>query len=166
MITYSTQKRLLFKIDCLQKFPGGGEQGHFWPAVYMLGSFEMYQIETPKIVHFFSLIFWCAANNRVLKGGGKIDRADFQFKKKAGQSVSLFGIPYGLNGLNIAKVSMYNDKSNFGVTHVFSASSDTQAHVHTPGKLRTTLGHFIFFTILSMCFYDLGNLSWLQYDLY
>ena len=33
-----------------------------------------------------------------------MDRADFQLEK-AGQSVSLFGTPYGLNGLNIAKVS-------------------------------------------------------------
>ena len=41
---------------------------------------------------------------------------------------------------------------NFGVTHVFSASSDTQAHVHTPGKLCITLGHFIFFTIYYQCF--------------
>ena len=68
----------------------------------MLGSFEIYQIETPKIVHFFLKYFWIAANNRVLKGGGKMDRADFQLKK-SGQSVSLFGTPYGLNGLNIAK---------------------------------------------------------------
>ena len=37
---------------------GGGEQGHLWPAVYMLGSFEMYQIETPKIVHFFFLKYF------------------------------------------------------------------------------------------------------------
>ena len=29
------QKRLLFKIDYVCKIPWGGEQGHFWPAVYM-----------------------------------------------------------------------------------------------------------------------------------
>ena len=33
-----------------------------------------------------------------------MDRTDFQLKI-SGQSVSLFGTPYGLNGLNIAKVS-------------------------------------------------------------
>ena len=55
-----------------------------------------------------NLMCWCAVNKRLLNGGGKMDRADFQFKKKqqkTGQSVSLFGTPYGLHGLNISKVS-------------------------------------------------------------
>ena len=62
---------------------------------------------------------------------------------------------------------VYNYRSNFGVTHVFSASSDTQAHVHTPGKLCITLGqalHFLYNIINA--FYDLVNATWLQYELY
>ena len=70
----------------------------------MLGSFEIYQIEIPKIVHFFLNILMCCKQQGV-KGGGKMDRADFQLKK-SGQSVSLFGTRYGLNGLNIAKARL------------------------------------------------------------
>ena len=80
-----------------------------------------------------------------------MDRADFQLKKQGRVFSSLAPLMDTMD-LTSLKSLMYNYKSNFGVTHVFSASSDTQAHVHTPPKLCITLGHFIFFTILSMCF--------------
>ena len=78
-----------------------------------------------------------------------MDRVDFQLKKAVFPSSAPLMDSMDLTSL---KSLMYNYKSNFGMTHVFSASSDTQAHVHTPPKLCITLGHFIFFTILSMYF--------------
>ena len=101
-----------------------------------------------------------------------MDRADFQFKKKTGKVFPSSAPLMDSMDLTSLKFLMY--KSNFGVTHVFSASSDTQAHVHIPGKLCITLDHSIFFTILSMFFffffffffYDLVNVTWLQYEMY
>ena len=55
-------------------------------------------------MHFFFLNILVGGKQQDVKRGGKMDRADFQLEK-AGQSISLFGTPYGFNGLNIAKVS-------------------------------------------------------------
>ena len=63
----------------------------------------MNQSDTPKIVHFFLNMLVCCKQQGV-KRWRQNGQGGFSVKK-AGQSVSLFGIPYGLNGLNIAKVS-------------------------------------------------------------
>ena len=112
----------------------------------MLGSFEIYQTETPKIVLFFLNILVCCKQQGV-KRGRQNGQGGFPVKK-AGQRFPFSAPLMDAMDLTSLKSLMYNYKSNFGVTHLFSASSDTQAHVHTPGKLCITLGHFIFFTIL------------------
>ena len=69
----------------------------------MLGSFEIYPIETPKIVHFFLNILVCCKQQGVKRGrqnGVKKSRAE----------CSLFGTPYGLTSL---KSLMYNYKLKF-----------------------------------------------------
>ena len=49
-IFYSMQKRLLFKIDYVCKIPwGGGEQGHFWPAVYYCAGMGVVFVISPLL---------------------------------------------------------------------------------------------------------------------
>ena len=134
--------------------------------VFCLGASKCIRLGRLKLCIIFLNILVCCKQQGVKRWRQNV-QGGFPVKKSRAECFPLrHSSLMDSMDLTSLKSVMYNYKSNFGVTHVFSASSDTQAHVHTPGKLCITLGHFIFFTILSMFIYDLVDVTWLQYELY
>ena len=114
-----------------------------------LGASKCIRLRHLKLCLFFLNILVCCKKQGV-KRWRQNGQGGFPVEKKQGRVFPSSAPLMDSMDLTSLKSLMYNYKTNFGVTqcHVFSASSDTQAHIHTPGKL----WHFIFFTILSMCF--------------
>ena len=138
-----------------------GFLSHFFPLykayllpLLCLGASKCIRLRHLKLCIFFFLNILVCCKQQGVKRWRQNGQGGFPVKKKKKQG-RVFPSSAPLMDsmdLTLLKSLMYNYKSNFGVAHVFSASSDTQAHVHTPGKLCITLGHFIFFTISLMCF--------------
>ena len=123
-----------------------------WPLL-CLEAWKYIRLRYLKLCIFFFLnILVCCQQQGIKRwrqnGQGRV------FSSSAGQGRVFSSSAPLTDSMDVTSLKslMHNYKSNFGVTHVFSASSDTQAHFHTPAKLCITLGHFIFVTILSMCF--------------
>ena len=116
-----------------------------------LGASKCIRLRHLKLCIFFLNMLVCCKQQGVQRWRQN-GQDGFPVKKKQGRVFPSSALLMDSMDLTSLKSLMYNYKSNFDATRVFSASSDTQAHVHTSGKLCITLGHFIFFAILSMFF--------------